>query len=359
MVMRRFVLCAAAFVLLAVGCSKDKNRDGQGLLRLKFPEQTGSMTRAALEIPDTNDFILEIKGADGSIVYEGSYGMSPETMSVKAGSYSIGIRSEKFQVPQFGKPVFGDDQVVVVPAGGSVCTVMNCSQTNAGIRLNVSPDFLTAYPQGVLLLRSDKGRLNYSYREKRYAYFHPGKVSLVLVEGADENVLLTRYMEAADMLTLNINVAGRQESPDRKGISVHIDTSRIWTSGDFTIGEEDSKGGTDSNAMTVAQAKESIGMKDVWVTGYIVGGDMTTGEEGISFCEPFTKASHLAIASRGSVLSKSSCIAVELPAGAVREALNLVSHPELIGRRVSLQGDIEEKYLGTTGLKGVSDFVLH
>lgn len=357
--MRKIMLCAAAAGLLAIACSKDWAEEKTGMLRLRFTEQPVSVTRAALELPDTNDFILEIKGADGSVVYSGTYGMSPETLDVKPGSYSISIRSADFSTPGFDKPVFGDDMVMMVPAGSSVCASLNCRQTNAGIRLNISPDYLTAYPQAVLFIRSDKGRLTYNYREKRYAYFLPGKVSLVMVEGADEKVLLTSHLEAADMLTLNIKVHGQQGSTESKGLSVQFDTSRVWISEDYTIGDEESKGESDRNAMSVSQAKENVGEKDVWVTGYIVGGDMTTGAEGISFTPPFSKASHLAIASRGSVTSKESCIAVELPGGDIRETLNLVDNPELIGRRVSLKGNIEEKYLGITGLKGVSDFVLH
>ena len=53
---------------------------------------------------------------------------------------------------------------------------------------------------------------------------------------------------------------------------------------------------------------------------------------------------------------KEACIAVELPSGKVRNALNLVDHPELIGRRVSVKGNLVEKYFGTLGLKASSDY---
>lgn len=355
--MKKIVMwCVIAIALC--GCDKDRNGKGNGELRLKFPEYRLPMAKSTLELPDTNDFILEVKGADGSVVYSGEYGKSPEVMSVKAGSYTVKIQSVIFSAPAFDKPLFGDEQVIMVPSGGSVCATMDCHQTNAGIRLKVSPDFLTAYPQGTLSLKSDKGRLNYNYREARYAYFMPGKVSLVMTEGTKETILTTRTLHEADMLTLNVKVSGNG-SPAKGGISVQIDTTRLWQYEDFTIGGEDSKGSTDDNAMSVSQAQENIGAKNVWVTGYIVGGDMTSGEEGISFMAPFDKATHLAIASRGTVSSKASCIAVELPSGDIRNALNLVSHPDLIGRRVSLKGNIEVKYLGITGLKGVSDFILH
>ena len=358
--MKRIAMwCITAMTaLMPLGCGKDRYGKGNGELRLKFPEFQAPTAKAALELPDTNDFILEVKGPDGAVVYSGAYGLSPEVMEVPAGSYSITVQSSAFPVPAFDKPVFGDEQVVLVPSGGTVCATMDCRQTNAGVRLKISPDFLTVYPQGTLSLKSDKGKLNYNYRETRYACFMPGKISLVMTEGSEETILMTRTLQEAEMLTVNVNVSGR-ESQEKNGISVKIDTVRQWFTEDFTIGGGESGGSGEETAMSVAQAKENIGAKNVWVTGYIVGGDMTTGEEGISFCAPFGKASHLAIASRGSVSSKSSCMAVELPSGNIRDELNLVSHPDLIGRRVSLKGNIEVKYLGITGLKGVSDFVLH
>jgi hypothetical protein len=42
---------------------------------------------------------------------------------------------------------------------------------------------------------------------------------------------------------------------------------------------------------------------------------------------------------------------VQLPAGEVREALNLVDNPELLGRKIVVRGDIVDSYYGLTGLK--------
>ena len=50
-------------------------------------------------------------------------------------------------------------------------------------------------------------------------------------------------------------------------------------------------------------------------------------------------------------------MAVELPKGELRDALNLVDHPDLIGTRIYLKGNVVENYFGTTGLKGTSDYV--
>ena len=52
-------------------------------------------------------------------------------------------------------------------------------------------------------------------------------------------------------------------------------------------------------------------------------------------------------------------MSVQLPSGDVRDALNLVTNPELVGRRVCLKGDIEAAYFGLPGIKNVSDFVIY
>ncbi len=110
--------------------------------------------------------------------------------------------------------------------------------------------------------------------------------------------------------------------------------------------------------MSVPQAKSSIGETDVWVEGYIVGGDLTSSSEGISFSPPFKSSTNIAIAARGSTDSKSSCIAVQLPAGEIRERLSLAVNPGNLGHRVAVNGDIVESYFGITGIKNVTDFVL-
>ena len=91
------------------------------------------------------------------------------------------------------------------------------------------------------------------------------------------------------------------------------------------------------------------------MTGYIVGGDLTSSGKTVK-TSGITKNTHLALAERSTVTTKASCVAVELPQGKVRDALNLVDHPDLIGRRVSVKGNLVEKYYGTIGLKGTGDF---
>ena len=344
---------------------------GQGELRWIIGD-SGSVTRAsAAEIPDTNDFILKVSDAGGRILYEGAYGDSPESLLVDAGSYTVAVHSIEFTAPGFSRPVYGDEQVVVVKAGATVTVRLDCVLENAGVRLQVAPDFLTSYPDGVLFLKSGDTRLMYGYSEKRIAYFKPGPISLILNNRGADETLLTRTLDARTILTLSIS-APHGGAAAASSITVAVDTAKVWNHESYVIGGGGSGSGSGSgggsggdddpgseldNAYSVSQASDHVGEDGVWVFGYIVGGDLSTAGTTVKTSKP-TKATHLAIAARSTVTAKASCVAVELPKGAVRDALNLVDHPDLIGSRVYLKGSIVASYFGTTGLKSVSDYVL-
>ena len=348
---------------------------GQGELRWIITG-SGPETRASAEIPDTNDFILKVSDAGGKVLYEGAYGESPESLLVDAGSYTVAVHSIEFTAPGFSRPVYGDEQVVVVKAGSTVTVRLNCILENAGVRLQVAPDFLTSYPDGVLYLKSGDTRLMYGYSEKRIAYFKPGPISLVLNNRGVDEVLLTRTLDARTILTLNLS-APHGGTAAASSITVAVDTAKVWNHESYVIGGGSGSGGSGSgsgsgsggsgsgddsaseidNAYSVAQAHDHTGEDDVWVFGYIVGGDLSTAGTTVKTSK-LTKATHLAIASRSTVTAKASCVAVELPKGAIRDALNLVDHPDLIGTRVYLKGSLVPSYFGTTGLKSVSDYVL-
>ncbi|MGN1210748.1 MAG: DUF6359 domain-containing protein [Candidatus Cryptobacteroides sp.] len=348
-------LVAAVVATMVVSCVA-ASENGFGELVVGVDDNVDAVTRADSEIPDVEDFLLDVRDASGNIIYSGTFGASPEAIQVSAGNCYISVRSSEFAKPKFSCPVYGDDVCVVVPSGGIVNAFLSCSQVNSGIRLKVSPAFLDAYPSAALILKSSDGSLNYSYSEKRFAYFRPGNVNLVLTDNGTDTKLLSRELAPKELLTLNIGVTS--SNIQHAGISVSVDTSRVWSSEDYVIGGEDSGGGEPESAYTVDKARDAIGETDVWVKGYIVGGDLTASSSGISFQVPFSSRTNIAIASRSSVTAKSSCIAVNLPSGDIRDGLNLVDRPQLLGRMVYLKGDIVESYYGLVGLKNISEFRL-
>ena len=348
------LLAAVASACDDFGLAPDSPQQG----KLTWTLDGNALTKADAELPDTNDFLLTIRDAEGSVLYDGTYGDSPEFLQVEPGTYTLSIRSIAFTAPAFSRPQDGDDQVVLIPAGETVNVTLRCVLLNAGIRLRISPDFLTAFPGGVLYLKQEQTSLKYLYNEKRIAYLKPDNASLVLYNEGKDQTLLTRRLQAREILNLGVQVA---RSGGQGQLEVAVDTSKVWTQDNFVIGGDNSSGGGEGreepDAISVSEVSKHIGEKGVWVYGYIVGGDLTSAGNSVKTAG-ISKATHLALADRSSITSKASCLAVELPKGAVRDALNLVEHPGLIGKRVYVKGDLVAGYFGTRGMKSTSDYVL-
>ena len=351
----------AALTAATISCNKiPSEKTGQGTLSWTFSSRM--FTRASVDLPDTDAFILTVKNSAGDVLYEGPYGDSPESMLVNPGNYTVKAVSRLFDKPEFSAPQFGDEQVVVVQSGTTTRARLNCTQLNAGLRLRLGEDFRSTYPQGSVTVSSAEGDLDYGLTENRIGYFKAGNVSVSLNDGTSAKVLLTRFLESCEILTLGITCPSIDppKPGESAGLSITVDTSRVWNSYDYEIGSGQGAdpGTTQATAYSVSQAKEHIGEKGVWICGYVVGGDLSSAKEGISFTPPFSSMTNIAIASRSSVTSKSSCMSVKLPKGDIRTAVNLVDNPDLIGRKIYLKGDLIAAYYGIPGVENITEYAL-
>ena len=350
--MKKLIMLLSAFACLASSCDDFMTSFGrQGELQVRFAQTTVPGTRTSA-LPDTNEFSILITDSDGNPVYDGKYGALKEKMSLDEGNYTIVAKSCEFSTPLFDCPQYGDTQVASVKSGKTTVVTLSCYQMNSGVRLNIASEFLSSYPDGVLYLKSTTGRLMYSYSEKRIAYFLPGTVSLSLANGNDEQTLFSRMLEAQQILTLNISVGS--QSGTKSGIVVQIDTTRNWLTDSYVIGGDNGSGNDTSEAYSVGEAKKHRGEEDVWVYGYIVGGDLTS--KNCSFTPPFSSRTNLAIASKSSCTDKESCLSVQLAKGDIRDGLNLVDNSELLGKQVFLKGDIVESYYGIPGIQNITEY---
>lgn len=349
------VLVTAVIIAIAAhSCNKFPEPVSKGSISWRF--QDGRPTRSMAEIPDTDAFILSVKNSSGTVLYEGPYGGSPESMLLDPGTYSVKVVSMAVDLPAFSSPVFGDEQVAVVSPGTGTNVSLNCSQINSGVRLRVSPDFVKSYPEGTLCVRSSSGQLEYLPSESRTGYFNPGVVDIFLNNGGASEKLASRCLEPCEMLTLGISCP----SPDPScapEMTITVDTSRVWMEDSCCIGSGggDTVGGSKETAFGVSAAMEHIGETGVWVCGYVVGGDLSSSKNGISFAPPFESQTNLAIAARSSASDKSSCMSVQLASGTLRKALNLVDNPSLLGTKIFLKGDIVASYYGIPGLQNITD----
>lgn len=350
--MKKVFLLTMAAAALAASCEDFMQGFGrQGELQIRFSETTFPGTKASA-LPDTNEFIISITDSKGKSIYEGDYGSMKDKLTLDEGNYTIVAKSCEFSTPQFDLPQYGDTQVAAVKSGKTTVVTLSCSQMNAGVRLQISSDFLVSYPNSVLLLKSSNGKLTYGYSEKRIAYFLPGTVSLVLADNTNEQTLFSRILEAQQILTLNIGTGS--QSGSKSGVTVQLDTTRNWLTDNYTIGGDNGGGNDVSDAYSVSEAKKHTGQEDVWVYGYIVGGDLTS--KNCSFNGPFSSRTNFVIAAKSSCTDKNSCLSVQLAKGNIRDQLNLADHPEHQGKQIFLKGDIVESYYGIPGIQNISEY---
>ena len=122
---------------------------------------------------------------------------------------------------------------------------------------------------------------------------------------------------------------------------------RTGSAEDFLLGEKGSK----TNPFTVIEAigRQGMSSEPFWVRGYIIGCINTTNG---TVTQTFVNT-NLAL---GSDVYGTRHVSVQLPFGAVRNALNLVSNPGNLRREVIVLGTLS-RYGATDGIRDVDDFV--
>ena len=352
-------ICAAAF--LATACFDLVTGDKNAEIRVFFDGFFTSPGTRAAGIPSADEFILTLSDAKDNCIWTGRYGDSPDSFEVEPGVYTVSAVSCEFTEPAFDCPQYGDTKVVVADSGQTVSVVLVCGQLNCGLRLRAEDEFRYGFPDADIYMKDASGVLMYTYGETRTAYFSPGPVSVMM----GDRMLFSRKLEARQMLTLTLSGgpvgeggSGSEASGSGKdGVRIQIDTTHEWLSDSYVYGHEGSESGS---AMSVSEAREAASGGDalstqrVWVQGYIVGCATSTSK--VLFDGPFTKPTNIVLGERSSTTDRSACLTVELPAGAVRDALNLVDNPDLKGRRVRLRGDLVPSYYGLPGLKTPTAF---
>lgn len=121
--------------------------------------------------------------------------------------------------------------------------------------------------------------------------------------------------------------------------------------------------GTEANPYTVGDilTLNNTRTGNYFVTGFIVGqvkGDATSANNNCEFAAPFTANANgtntnILIAAAAGVTDQAACAFIQLPANFLREELNLIAHPENLGKEVKIFGSLE-KYFGGAGVKNMT-----
>lgn len=114
--------------------------------------------------------------------------------------------------------------------------------------------------------------------------------------------------------------------------------------------------GTEANPYTVADAKIAATGTNVFVKAFIVGyvPDKALNEAIFGDAASAENApTNILVAASADETNVTNCMPIQLPAGAIRTALNLKNNPGNLKQEVILCGNIEN-YFGATGLKSVA-----
>ena len=111
-----------------------------------------------------------------------------------------------------------------------------------------------------------------------------------------------------------------------------------------------------------ADKTDEFDCSNVWVTGYVVGWVNTNisytalSERNCTFSVPAEVSSNCLLAATPDETDYNKCVVVQLSTtGNVRSNVNLVDHPENLGKLVTLRGDVQ-KYFSKPGLKSTNAF---
>lgn len=109
--------------------------------------------------------------------------------------------------------------------------------------------------------------------------------------------------------------------------------------------------GAFDNPFTVTESPIFVGRKDVWVIGFVVGYySGTTHTSFVNNATNVSSASNIALAASPTETDSKKTMPVQLPAGAIRDIVNLQQNPQNLGKQIMLRGDINS-YFGLVGLR--------
>lgn len=342
--MKRQVLILSLSLFMLGTCTKPETSEQTGFLVLNI---SGTDLKAGIE---TADFTLRIGNNDGVAVLQRVGDISGQ-ISLNAGTYTFEVYSGIFSEPKFETPNYRGAKEIEIIAGATTEASLTCSQNNAGIRIVWADEFADRYQTYQAEVRCDQGYLTYSSAESRTGYFLPGDVSLKISADGQTFTGGNIALAAKDMVTATLYP---KESPSGMlAIDIAIDETVNERDIEVTLEPEENTENSETDPYTVANAITRQGEADVWVTGYIVGSKPSSGWDFTSTVD--WQASNILVADAAAETDDTKCIPVELPAGSIRNNLNLVANPELLHQKILIKGSLDT-YYSRPGLRNISAY---
>jgi len=341
--MKRWGLPLVLFLFALCACSKKETVEkGTGYLILNINQS--SSLKADIKI---TDFILRISEGQTEVLKD-SIKYLPEEIALPAGTYTVEAYSGEFSQPKFETPVYSGKTTVDIEAGEINEAKLTCFQANAGIKVVWSKDYAKMFSTYQAQIDCNEGYLNYLSTETRTGYFLPGTVSVSILADGQTIKGGSIKLEAKDMVTAYMQL---KEAPTGNlTITITVDDGTNGRNVDIIVdpGNPAEEPNSETNPYNIAQAIAKQGENGVWVTGYIVGANTAQ-----NFIGGSTQNTVLVLADNAAETNYTKTILVQLPAGPLRNALNLLDNSGNLHKKVVIKGDLG-KYSSRAGLVSIS-----
>ena len=219
-------------LLLASGCSKDRNEPrGNGTLniRLEMDDRIDLVATQACNTkaaPDLGVFTLEVT-QDETVVHKiPTLGANTSpSLTLEAGDYTVSAYSQPFAAPAFDTPVYGASQLLTIMAGATKNVALECTQTNAGVKINYSDDFKAQHTTYSTRIAHSTGTLDFSGSDAgRTGYFPTGYVDLIVTADGKEYTQAIQ-LKARRLYTITVKDANVPVTSANISISVSTDVT--------------------------------------------------------------------------------------------------------------------------------------
>ena len=218
-------------LLLASGCSKDRNEPrGNGTLniRLEMDDRIDLVATQACNTkatPDLGAFTLEVT-QDETVVHKiPTLGANTSpSLTLEAGDYTVSAYSQPFAAPAFDTPVYGASQLLTIMAGATKDVALECTQTNAGVKINYSDDFKAQHTSYSTRIAHSTGTLDFSGSDAgRTGYFPTGYVDLIVTADGKEYTQAIQ-LKARRLYTITVKDANVPVTSGHANISISVST---------------------------------------------------------------------------------------------------------------------------------------
>ena len=256
-------------LLLAAGCSKDRNEPrGNGTLniRLEMDDRIDLVATQACNTkatPDLGAFTLEVT-QDETVVHKiPTLGANTSpSLTLEAGDYTVSAYSQPFAAPAFDTPVYGASQLLTIMAGATKDVALECTQTNAGVKINYSDDFKAQHTSYSTRIAHSTGTLDFSGSDAgRTGYFPTGYVDLIVTADGKEYTQAIQ-LKARRLYTITVKDANVPVTSGHANISISVSTDVTNENVEITFPANGGNTGGDSGSRQTIYG-ENIGSTDV------------------------------------------------------------------------------------------------